>query len=270
MEQSCCTHSGTKGYSSDTRPEGGVGVGAWSDVLHQHVAKSVFILAILTKTSLERPWIIWECGLATGQENTEGVIPILFDMNAADLVGPLAGFQAYAGDKKDAVTKLCLYLCQKIELCDLTEEQIQPAIEQYMKAVQKFNEEDTISRLFGSGFHKPDKTLEGNWETIWRDGEGNIFETDTFEIFMYENKVRIVGKGAKGYTYPMEGRLSADRVMSLSYWSQAQITVSGVVLLRVSPNGLKMKGQWIGHTTKDFDEEDMRITHGTVECKKIQ
>ena len=67
----------------------------------------------------------------------------------------------------------------------------------------------------------------------------------------------------------MEGRISSDRFVALSYWSQEQIAISGVVLLKVMPSGKKMKGSWIGNTTKDLaEDEELSLESGMVICTK--
>src|SRR5688500_12382559 len=67
-------------YSSDTRPEGGMGAGEWWRTLHDRIDESDFLIAVLTRQSADRPWILWECGLARGQENTQAIIPVIFGM----------------------------------------------------------------------------------------------------------------------------------------------------------------------------------------------
>ncbi|MEL6308547.1 MAG: toll/interleukin-1 receptor domain-containing protein [Chloroflexota bacterium] len=253
-------------YSSDTRPDGGMAAGQWWNILHEKIQQSDFVIAVLTRESMDRPWILWECGLATGQENTLGVIPVVFNIDKSELTGPLASFQAYDGMDFDDVFKMCAQLLTHIKL-SIDADEVREDIEEFKSEVSTFFENDAMTRLFGAGFHKPDKGLVGEWEATWYNADGSIFEEDTFTVHMYDDKVRIIGQGAKGYAYPMEGRISANRYMSLTYWGETHLSVTGTVLLKIMPDGRKMKGNWSGHTTKDF-EEDLGLVKGTVVCTK--
>lgn len=253
-------------YSSDNRPAGGMETGHWWNILHEKIQQSDFVIAILTRESMNRPWILWECGLATGQDNTLGVVPVIFNIEKPELAGPLAGFQAFDGMDFDDTFKMCAQLLNHIKL-DIDAEEVREDIEEYQEEVSAYFAEDAMARLFGAGFHKPDKGLAGEWNATWYDDNGKIFEEDVFKVYMYSDKVRIIGQGAKGYAYPMEGRISANRYVSLSYWSEPNVAAVGTVLLKIMPDGRKMKGNWSGHTAKTF-EEDLGFVSGTVVCTK--
>ena len=47
-------------YSSDSRPEGGIPHGNWYQILSEKLAECEALLAIITKNSANRPWILWE------------------------------------------------------------------------------------------------------------------------------------------------------------------------------------------------------------------
>lgn len=133
-------------YSSDRQPDGGMQIGKeWREHLRREILKTDYVLAVLSPRSRDRPWILYECGLAdgiaqgrqdiNGQSNLTGVvIPILYSMTAGDLANPLASFNAYMGDSKDAVIEVCERLVQQAGLTPQRRLWAQP-IDDYMDAV---------------------------------------------------------------------------------------------------------------------------------------
>src|SRR5579871_4878404 len=78
-------------FSSDTHATGGVSIGRdWRADLYNKLDESNFILAILTPMSFSRPWIMWECGVASGINKARGIIPIVYAIGRGDLANPLA------------------------------------------------------------------------------------------------------------------------------------------------------------------------------------
>ncbi|QKE93604.1 toll/interleukin-1 receptor domain-containing protein (plasmid) [Lichenicola cladoniae] len=133
-------------YSSDRQPDGGMQIGEeWREHLRREIQKTDYILAVLSPQSRDRPWILYECGLAAGiaqekkningQHNLTGVvIPILYSMTAGDLANPLASFNVYMGDSKDAVIEVCERLLQQAGLTPQRNLWATP-IDRYMDAV---------------------------------------------------------------------------------------------------------------------------------------
>src|SRR5579872_4016458 len=77
-------------FSSDTDPMGGVALGKeWREDLYQRLRESDFILAIQTPASAGKPWIMWECGVASGVGKERGIIPIIYSMDRGYLPNPL-------------------------------------------------------------------------------------------------------------------------------------------------------------------------------------
>src|SRR5919107_1590084 len=68
-------------FSSDTAPSGGMAIGQeWRTYLYDRLAESDFVLAIQTPVTAGRPWIMWECGVASGVNKVRRIIPITFSM----------------------------------------------------------------------------------------------------------------------------------------------------------------------------------------------
>ena len=71
--------------------------------------------------------------------------------------------------------------------------------------------------------------------------------------------------------YPMEGVVSGEGRIALSYWSAGEIPICGTCLLqRKGSTGRKFVGRWQGYTTGDLSlDEEPRFTDGRVEFLRI-
>jgi tetratricopeptide (TPR) repeat protein len=101
-------------FSSDVNPGGGVDVGVeWREKIYQKLEDSKFVIAIQTPTSVGRPWIMWECGVASGIEKERRLIPIVFSMGRSELSSPLSSYQVYQGENEEQVKELCSRLVKE-------------------------------------------------------------------------------------------------------------------------------------------------------------
>jgi tetratricopeptide (TPR) repeat protein len=94
--------------SSDSSPTGGIPLGGpWREAVYERLRPAKFIIAIVSPKSLERPWILWECGVASGVNKERGIVPVVHKMAVSDLSGPLSAYQAYSGDDRNKVKEVC-------------------------------------------------------------------------------------------------------------------------------------------------------------------
>lgn len=139
-------------FSSDTGPTGGVMIGKpWLDDLYQRIAESDFILAIQTTISASRPWIMWECGVASGINRERGIIPIVYSLGRGDLSNPLTSYQAYQGDDASQVREVCERLVQKAQMT--------PPDYIYGEAIKTY--------LASVNLHRPRKPLRAEQIALW-------------------------------------------------------------------------------------------------------
>jgi hypothetical protein len=94
--------------SSDSSASGGMALGEeWRNTIYEKLAGATHMLAIVTPQSATRPWILWECGVATGINKERKLVPIAHSMPLSDLPSPLQSYQAYDGDDRASVQQVC-------------------------------------------------------------------------------------------------------------------------------------------------------------------
>ena len=265
----------TPWYSSDDRGGGaGVGPGEWRKSVREKMVEADTILALLTPGSNERPWLVWESGYAEGQNKT--IIPVTFFMDESRMHEVFRDKQIFEGDKEDSVLKLLAHLaaCQFEESIPEASKLVWGSyVSGYMEHVHHERKESLTRSLFHDDFHMRSiaEKLAGSWFAAWTevssDGE-STFETDKLEAWTTDGRIRMVGVSAKtgieelitgaaeSVYYPMEGVVSSDGVVSVSYWSQGDIRYCGTAMFRpVGGSGQLMEGSWQGFTAKHVDEE---------------
>src|SRR5215469_1237398 len=95
-------------YSSDSDQSGGMPAGKeWRQHLYQRLEQSQFVLAIQTPASAGRPWVMWECGVASGVMRERGLIPVVYGMGKGDLASSLSAYEVYQGEDPDQVRRVC-------------------------------------------------------------------------------------------------------------------------------------------------------------------
>jgi predicted Zn-dependent protease len=123
-------------FSSDTAPSGGMAIGQeWRTYLYERLAESDFVLAIQTPVTAGRPWIMWECGVASGVNKVRRIIPITFSIGRSDLGNPLTSYQVYEGENAEQVREVCARLAEE---AGLTPPAVlyETAIDAYLKAIK--------------------------------------------------------------------------------------------------------------------------------------
>lgn len=263
----------TPWYSSDDRAGGGCGPGDWRKAVRERMEEADTILALLTPGSNERPWLVWESGFAEGQQKT--IVPVTFFIDERGIHDVFHDKQIYEGDKPASVLALLDELAAKhfgSTIPDASRVVWKSYVSEYMKSVEQERTESLTRALFHDHFHVRGtaEKLSGTWYAAWTD-EGSetptLFETDRLEAWSTNSRIRFVGvsnkigneellRGAEECVhYPMEGIVSSDGMIALSYWSSGEARYSGTVLLRIaSGSGRVLKGTWQGFTARNIDE----------------
>ena len=73
----------------------------WSTDISSELESSNAGIICLTKDNINKPWILFEAGALSRNFGKSNVCTILFNLDAADITGPLTSFQATKFDKTD-------------------------------------------------------------------------------------------------------------------------------------------------------------------------
>ncbi len=267
-------------FSSETSPGGGMEAGKWRKQINKRLKAAETILVIITPESNERPWLVWESGYATGQKKK--IMPVLFWIEKKEINSVYENLQVYFGSGKDSLTSLT----KMIELVikkkngktpdDILRQSWAPKIEQFLEKVEKEQQESEERKDHFHTKNTADK-MSGKWLAEWTkfnaSGKDKTFEKGSLQVRSDEKRIRMVGDGAKEKSYPMEGVVSPNGQIALSYWSKGASAICGTVLLR--PLGANVAsdliGTWQGFTTtaKKLRMEDLKYYRGRVAMTKL-
>jgi hypothetical protein len=123
--------------SSDNKGTSGIAYGAdWYGTVMQKLGDATDVVALLTHQSLDRPWILYETGVARGKLNTT-VFGLALGAALDDAAkGPFAQFQN-SGDDEDSITKLVLQLLRKHPGASPREEGVRSQVHTFKEKVDK-------------------------------------------------------------------------------------------------------------------------------------
>lgn len=85
-------------YLADTMLEAGAD---WRTAITDAIRKSNFGISCLTKDNINSPWLAYEFGVMSLALEPTHLFPLLIDLSYADLVGPMASFQASRLEQSD-------------------------------------------------------------------------------------------------------------------------------------------------------------------------
>src|SRR5262249_31510546 len=101
--------------SSDKKGNKGIEYGSeWDSGVMEALKQSTDVVALLTKHSLDRPWILFEAGVAKGRnESVAFGVTLGIPLTTATISGPFGQFQNCADDE-DGLTGLVMQLIRRI------------------------------------------------------------------------------------------------------------------------------------------------------------
>jgi len=268
-------------FSSDDRPGSGVQPGNWYEQLQDHLKKSSAILVIVTPGVVEGPWVLFESGYAVGSRLK--IVVVYYYMSERNVPDVLKRWELYDGCDPKSVRKICNYfMLGRLGGGELPVAAIaawDTPLNDYTARVAAEEEDCAKRALFHDQFHQYDAAegMKGTWHARWTqigaDGREEDFEIDELLAWTTRDRIRFVGtsakKGIDGLAlperyYPMEGVVSNDRWVALSYWGGGNLSICGTVLLRRrDTTGELFEGHWQGYTTRDI-HEDAAFMRGRV------
>src|SRR6185503_11157486 len=126
--------------SSDRKGGQGIPYGEeWYPAIMDNIDKASDVVCLLTRHSIDRPWILYEAGVAKGKLDKK-VIGIALGIPLKDAVtGPFAQFQNNDGDI-DSVTNLVLALVNKVPGLDPDHELVRTLVEKFVTRSKEITE----------------------------------------------------------------------------------------------------------------------------------
>lgn len=123
--------------SSDRKGGAGIEFGAeWYTEIMGKINDATDVVALLTANSIDRPWILYEAGVAKGKLDRPVfglVVGVPFDQATK---GPFAQFQN-SGDDEDSLTKLVLQLIKRNSDAEPREEAVRRQVNAFRDGIKK-------------------------------------------------------------------------------------------------------------------------------------
>ena len=147
--------------SSDKKGNTGIEFGAeWYAAIMSQLSDATDVVALLTPQSLDRPWILYEAGVAKGKlETTVFGVALGVPLEKVS-TGPFGQFQN-CGDDEDSLTKLAMQLLQRNPDAAPREEAVRMQVRIFRETINKIlntkgkieplaaaNEEQNVAKLF--------------------------------------------------------------------------------------------------------------------------
>jgi hypothetical protein len=112
----------------------------WSSEIAQELNDSLLGIICLTPDNLTAPWLMFEAGALSKNIGVAKVIPLLFNVDPADLVGPMTQFQA-AKFAKDEVRRVVLAINGELGEQRLAADVVEDVFEMWWPRLDKRVEE---------------------------------------------------------------------------------------------------------------------------------
>ena len=133
--------------SSDRKGTAGIEFGAeWYSEIMGKINDATDVVAMLTTSSIDRPWILYEAGVAKGKLDKPVfgvVVGVPFERATK---GPFAQFQN-CGDDEDSLTKLVLQLIKRNSDAEPREEAVKRQVNAFRSGISQFAEKGPTTAL---------------------------------------------------------------------------------------------------------------------------
>ena len=145
--------------SSDKKGSAGIEFGTeWYKAIMSQLGDATDVVALLTQHSTDRPWILYEAGVAKGKLDTN-VLGIALGVPLEKVsTGPFGQFQN-CGDDEDSLTKLVIQLLKRNPDASPREEAVRMQVKVFLETVKKLittkrkpvtqvSDESNVAKLF--------------------------------------------------------------------------------------------------------------------------
>ena len=123
--------------SSDKKGTAGIEFGTeWYKSIMSQLGEATDVVALLTQQSIDRPWILYEAGVAKGKLDTN-VLGVALGVPLEKVsAGPFGQFQN-CGDDEDSLTKLVMQLLQRNPEASPREEAVRRQVRVFLEEVKQ-------------------------------------------------------------------------------------------------------------------------------------
>lgn len=198
--------------TSDKKGNQGIEYGVeWYPEIIKNIQEASDVVCLLTEKSVNRPWILFEAGMAKGKRETP-ILGVALGMPLNDAsTGPFAQFQN-CGDDEESLTKLVFQLVDRIPNSEPDEETIKfqvgkfkESIAEILKTNNKATDENVAestikdnssAKLFEEikvMFKDLPSRIEGNMQPEFRNHKKRRFHPMMMEEMMHMSKNSKVG-----------------------------------------------------------------------------
>ena len=126
--------------SSDKKGTQGIEYGQeWYPAIMDKIDEASDVVCLLTQHSVDRPWILYEAGVAKGKLDKKVIGIALGIPLSIAITGPFAQFQNNDGDS-EAITKLVLELVRKVPGLDPDQNLVKQLVDSFVKKSIEINE----------------------------------------------------------------------------------------------------------------------------------
>ncbi|ABV38352.1 hypothetical protein Ssed_3748 [Shewanella sediminis HAW-EB3] len=133
--------------TSDRKGNQGIEYGVeWYPEIIKNIQNASDVVCLLTERSVDRPWILFEAGMAKGKLETP-ILGVALGISLTDISsGPFAQFQN-CGDDEESLTKLVFQLVDRIPNSEPDEDTIKFQVGKFKEAIAKILKEDNNKLL---------------------------------------------------------------------------------------------------------------------------
>lgn len=238
--------------TSDRRGNQGIEYGVeWYPEIIKNIQGASDVVCLLTKRSVDRPWILFEAGMAKGKLDTP-ILGVALGIELKDASsGPFAQFQN-CGDDEDSLTKLVFQLVNRIPNSEPDKDTIKFQVGKFRQAVGEI-----LKKLDGSGTHESTKKSAANVKEI-ENSSAKLFEE--IKIMFQDLPSRIERANLP------EGRRRKRRFHPGMLEEMMHFSKNPKIGLKMALSLYREKMPWIYDevTCPDSSDHELRETNGLV------
>lgn len=270
--------------SSDRKGSDGIDFGLeWYQIIMSKIDEASDIICLLTPKSIDRPWILYEAGVAKGKTDGKVIGVALGVQSKAAFNGPFAQFQNNDGSI-ESLTKLVLDLVKKNSRLNPDSTLVNKLAREFHKKAKQILLKTQRTETDMWGFSKTGKkteptsyspdVLEGLWLSkftyiINKNKEKIRGVQYDIESLTVNNKTSLIGsnilatsKMKKAFFHDL--RLEITNNYLIGSWTNVNTKNVGVLQLYIHTHNHLMTGRHMGN------ENDNSVNCGTWEWVKIQ